>query len=500
MVITDDRSPEFLKWDEENDNVFLYHLEKTDYRDLLAAIPPDSPYYDPIYSSLTQEEIEALAVEPEKHYPLISNMQNDRLPYDEDTVNIVVLGDSFTWGQSMIDRNEVYWRLLETSLRAQGYNVRVYGVAMPNATSYDELRWLTETTMFSDLEPDLIVFGYLYNDPEAEANSPTREDRQYVRPKVDLFSALFGRFFPTISARLSLYSIAKTMYTSDGLCVGSDGITDIIYAPIVKGQCRRNFEVRFMAPLNRFAAQNDIPVILMPLVVDSGEILQKELYKPLHELCETYDRLRVYDMTHDFFHRFAARKHAANYRINPADFHLGTAMHYFYAQYMERFLKKDFCDLLGEPADRDLNVQGPIVNDAMPYKTLGECLYADDNVSEYRIEYPAAGNEFRIFSFDQIPYHLRLPLEKDHVAFSFAVPVDIEKIEIAADGAQNIELYYRRVNESLGYDDLTVTAFGSREGSVWSDVTDDRVTSLLIHAEFPDRDGGELTLKITRAS
>lgn len=78
----------------------------------------------------------------------------------------MVIGDSFVWGQSSLNRNELFWRIAERDLRAQGYNVRICGVAMIGANSYDELRWLTGSTLLEDLRPDLIVIGYLYNDPD----------------------------------------------------------------------------------------------------------------------------------------------------------------------------------------------------------------------------------------------------------------------------------------------------------------------------------------------
>ena len=96
-------------------------------------------------------------------YPLIDLKTTEK--YNDETVNIVVIGDSFVWGDGCTNRNELFWRLLERDLRAEGYNCRVYGVGIGAANAYEELSWLTQSSLTHDLKPDIVIFGFVHNDP-----------------------------------------------------------------------------------------------------------------------------------------------------------------------------------------------------------------------------------------------------------------------------------------------------------------------------------------------
>lgn len=491
---------EFDQQNCENGWILLMQTEQMDHRDLLSAVMPSSELYASIVDSLSQEEKDALPAEEGKRYPLISHMQRGE-DYDDDTVNIVVLGDSFTWGQSVTNRNEVYWRLLETSLRSQGYNVRVYGVGMLAANSFDELHWLRDTTLTEDLQPDLIVIGYLYNDPDdSKTEADVLRKSIYVQPNEKLRPALsvMERFLPNIARRLKIYLVAKTMYTAPGLCVGNEGGSSIVYAPILKDRCYHKFKREFIEPLDAFAGECGVPVVLMPLAVDSGETMLTQLYQPLHELCGNTKNIKLFDSTHDFFHGFASSKHAANYRINIADLHPGSAMNRFYAQYMEKFLKKDFADLLGAPAGRDLNADRLTVNEALPWRTIVERVREDADEAVYTVRYPSLYETHPIWTFD-LPYYLTLPIEKDYISFSLSRPTDLADVEVTGKDAEDVEILYQCVNEKLGYDDHTVRPFGTKDGGVWTDEAPDRVTRLLIHAKCKNDAGADLTLRIRAA-
>ena len=97
-------------------------------------------------------------------YPLVDVYGKKQYP--KDTYNIVIAGDSFVWGDGCTNRNELFWRLLEQKLEEKGYNCRVYGVGTAGATAYEELSWLTETDMIEELSPDILIMGFVENDPD----------------------------------------------------------------------------------------------------------------------------------------------------------------------------------------------------------------------------------------------------------------------------------------------------------------------------------------------
>ncbi len=497
----DETSEEYQEQADENGRIFLFHTEQLPAADLLAGITPTWELHQDIYNTLSPEEKDAAENEQGRRYPHLAYL-HEGCAYDGDTVNIVVLGDSFTWGQAVTNRNEVYWRLLETNLRAQGYNVRVYGVGMCGANCYEELSWLTDTALMEELDPDLVVFGYLYNDPDRRAvDAPEDRDKPLYVDVDERYAPLFSlaeRIVPNIASRLKNYLVAKTMYTHDGLYIGADTPgAPVIDAPILKGACLKTFEREFLAKLDDFSARRGVPVVVMPLAIDVGETMLKELYRPLHEVCPNYSHLCLYDTADAFFDGFASKKHAANYNINIAEHHPGSAMNYFYARFMESFLKEDFADLLGEPVGRDLNPQAPTIDESLPFKTILSRRVENDR-SIYEIAYPSM-NEPRFVCGYALPYYLTLPLGKDYLSFSFAEPVDLARIELSGDGMEDAEIYYRCVNEDLGYDDHTVRPFGEQSGGVWTDDAPDRVTTLMIHAKCRNDDGAVLTMKLTPA-
>ena len=191
----------------------------------------------------------------------------------------MVIGDSFVWGQSSLNRNELFWRIAERDLRAQGYNVRICGVAMIGANSYDELRWLTGSTLLEDLRPDLIVIGYLYNDPD---DSITEEGiyfgAKYIDGNDNGMVAAVSKILPNIGKRLANLVTAKTMYTAEGDYVNID-----LMPPILKGRIYDKFKSEFIEPLDRFSEEHQIPVALMTLPVHQGKMIQKALFEPLHQ-------------------------------------------------------------------------------------------------------------------------------------------------------------------------------------------------------------------------
>ena len=429
----------------------------------------------------------------ERDYHLLSYIYNDA-DYNDDTFNIVVIGDSFVWGQSSINRNEIFWRLLETNMRAEGYNVRVYAVAQPGANSYDELEWLTQTDLVGDLDPDLVIFGYLYNDPDVNHHEyiPTEDEYVDTGAKSAAVSAV-SRLLPHIGERLANYITAKSMYKEDGTYINIPSTP-----PILKGGVLETFENGFMKPLNEFAANADFDVAIMTLPQFQGKTLQKALYKPLHTLCEKYDNIRLYDSLNDFYGKFASSKHAANYTINCADFHPGTATHYFYAQYAESFIKRDFADRLGAPADADLNPRGVVINEPTPARTLPTPVSNGSDGAEYTVLYPSKNKNYSLLSFTYSRYYLTLPLEKDFIALSFATPTALSEISIESDRADGVELFYRITNDRLGYDDHTVFTPAAENG-VWKFDAAERVTTLMIHADCKDDDGALLRLRIIPA-
>ncbi len=484
----DETSPEYLAQDAENSVILGMGLDKGSYRDLLASNVLGKLSF---FEEGVEKDPEYFSAENYDGYPLIPVYGDP--DYDSDTVNIVVLGDSFTWGQSSVDRNEIYWRLLENSLRSQGYNVRVYGVGMIGANSYDELKWLTDSSLVADLDPDIVIFGYLYNDPEPSGTIPSGSDG-------GAFWRAVTAVFPELGGRLRNFIDTRRMYSSDEQYYTGD-----LAAPILKGDIRAHFIKSFLRPLYKYASEADFPIALTTLPVYRGKALQKQLYAPLREMFDAVGNVGFYDATDSFFDDFVSSKHKDNYCVNIADGHPGSATNFFYAGFIEAFLKEDYADVLGKKADRSLLGDFPRINETFPKLSEPTGVSVEGSVMKCSVEYPRLDGPYYLFS-EEIGdiwridrNYLTLPLDEDLIILSFSSPVDLTSIKLTSDGIADAQISYRRIDEKLGYDDHTVRAFGKRDGDVWTDDTPDLVTCLLIHADCIDSGGATLDLVIEAA-
>lgn len=408
-------------------------------------------------------------------YPLIDLPTTET--YGEDPVNIVVFGDSFVWGEGSTDRNELFWRQLEQILRSKGYDCRVYAVGMAGATGYEELSWLTDTSLAGDLDPDIAVFGYVYNDALIEGQVYSEPGAIDYAEKFPILAPL-RKLLPVTYLRLIQYLDAKTIYNKKygNKYNGS-------YISVLEGETRRYYEENFAAKLDAFSRRTGIPAVVMTLPNETKSVLLKELYAPLGEIFAGTS-VRYYDSLPEFGRRCAGAAHKPNIKVNPLNGHPGSASHRFYAEFLSERLIEDYADVLGDPAGRDLRSKTISVNDRMPGDIGLTEISVSDRSADYSFVYPDPARPHRYYSFDLTPYTLKYPIGEEYTRLSFATPVDLASVRAEGDGIEKLTLYFTRINPELGYDDRDIYLFRDRDGDVWSDHETQAVTSLCIHAEF----------------
>lgn len=436
-------------------------------------------------------------------FPWVDDMPRQDI-YDENTKRIVVLGDSFVWGHASLDRNEVFWRLLENELRAEGYNVRFDAVASPGVSAYNEIDWLTKTDLIDVLKPDMILIGYVVNDPIEPRVDRRVLDRDLADETVKYidtntlvpFSSTLGKVLPAIYSKLSSYLTEKQLYKTDATYYLTGELT-----PILTGEVREYYEENFVGPLDALAAEKHVDVAVMHLPFSPNASLAKALVEPLPEIYAECENVRYYETIDAFQNDFADKKHAANYYVNAGDGHPGSATHFFYAQQLKQILLENYPDVLGEKQNADLRGKDLLIDEWIPYRVAPQAVSVSPQSAEYTIVYPSEklSDEKRYKSHGKeiCPYFLTIPLDEHYIRVSFETPVDLKSVEIRADDVEEIELYYARIDETLGYDDHTLQAFGTKSADafLWTDETADRVTGLCIHADV--RDGAEAKLSLT---
>ena len=483
-LVVRNRKPEnYQSVCEENPKIQLLQAERTYSEGIFFTTAVTVGMSKSIYGSLD-------AV-PQLHneYPLLG--LNERLE-NEDVFNIVVIGDSFVQGDYSLNRNEIFWRVLENDFRKEGKNVNVFGVGMSGASAYEELAWLTDHTLVEDLDPDLVVFGYVYNDPDDAV--------QAVRKKVDWDKELpflrpLKTVFPYVYNALIESIVARTMY-SDKYTDG-EFVNHISAPPILKGRFYEKYKTDFVEKLDAFAATADfsIAVVTLPTVPDN--YMLEQLYAPLAELYAQCEYVDYYNCTEQYSD-FASRAHSKNYQVNIGDFHPGSATNRFYADYIKALTEKEFSDVITDlPADYDAT-NTVTINEYLPYQVSPNKVYEDENRVQYEITYPAVGQTYYLEGIEIPAYYLVNPLGKPHIKLSFSHDVCISEITVQGQ-YDSIELFYTRLNEKLRYDDHTVFDLAPSADGTFAVGRDEDLTSILISAEFAENADRKITLTLEKA-
>ena len=126
---------------------------------------------------------------------------------DPETVRMVVIGDSFTFGSGIDSPEDVYTRLLERKLNETGSSNKfeVINLGLSTYSTRDELDVLHKLGL--KLHPDVVVLGYFINDAEGPHSTARFEEMfspRYLIPariKNWLYSRSFMYYF--LASRLN---------------------------------------------------------------------------------------------------------------------------------------------------------------------------------------------------------------------------------------------------------------------------------------------------------
>jgi hypothetical protein len=137
---------------------------------------------------------------------------------------VVLLGDSFTWGASVLF-DDAYGQRLERGLvRARGEPWEVVNLAVPGMNTVGEAAQLASEGF--GYAPDVVVLGYVLNDSEDESAAEARRAADWLadragrppeRPMLDrsaLVRVVRGRLFATLENRRRVEDF-RSMYASD---------------------------------------------------------------------------------------------------------------------------------------------------------------------------------------------------------------------------------------------------------------------------------------------
>lgn len=416
-------------------------------------------------------------------YPLICDMSSSEI-FDNETVNIVVIGDSFVWGDSIINRNALFWRLLEQKFRKNGFNCKVQAVAVRGANAYEELSWL-EKGIINDLSPDIIIFGYVYNDALQKGDDYINKEDTPTKEKSIIIKTA-KKLIPSVYERISSYISAKTLYTDR-----YDGRYDNTNIALLRDENLSYYKKNFVAKLDAISKKYQIPAVVVTLPNDTKNILLKELYKPLDYVFEDTD-IGYYNSL-SAFSSFSEKKHKANIHVNSKNAHPGNAANYFYSEFIYNFLLKDYSSVFKEKKDSDLSSKTKRINECTPSGIGLKELSCSNDQAVYEFIYPDVNIPKDYLFLTIYPYCLFSEKTGNYVKLCLEKPAEITKVALSGD-FEKAEVFYTKINEKLGYDDNTIYSFDAAEGFTFSKKLGERVTSICVH--IPDNEG-ERNIKIS---
>jgi len=414
---------------------------------------------------------------------------------------ILVVGDSFVWGDGSNNVNTLWWRQLELELKRRGYSdVEVVAAGMNGASTHDELDWLN--SILPKYTPDLVILGCVTNDPDERDEN----GKAYVHmmpkelPVGENSAAKLNGLLPNLAGQLEQISkISRQAHLSQKS-------TALEYADwelaLLKGPNFQSYK-KTVASLSDSLKASGVPAFVISLPAgfqnktrentDSGHNFFENVrdynaqrFSALAPIFSSSGLLFV-DTTQDFAKAASsdpllkASGSPLRLGINPGNGHPGPFSTHFYAVTAADTIERNFPALLSKSSS-DGSSGVVSINDCMPpYMNIR----ADEHsANTFDFTYPPDVAEHSLF----------MPLRRRHVQLSLREPAQVRRVEISGENLSAAQIYPSFLNEQLGYTPDEFNALSLKKGNSLSwDLGDRKLSALKLRASF---NGGNQALKI----
>ncbi len=402
-----------------------------------------------------------------------------------DKKRILIVGDSYVWGNGYTNPNMIWWQQLRNMLELNGYNnVELEALGYPGYSTQDEVKKLSKKEITELYRPHLIIIGYIANDAELMNEKgkyllPIRwtDDLAYMKDSIILKG--LKKFWPNLYSKFN--DIIFKKYGNDKKFCEKYGYDYYTWLEIVNNEpWLTTYEEKVIIPLKTLMKEKlpDTELVFISLnsYPDPSEIKQYE--NIMNKIIE--NSLRFENLLPKYIKKYPNFEwDIENWIINPTDYHPGYKVANFYAEEVFAMLKRDYSHIIG---NQNEVVDIPIeINDTLPYMLDAKLI--DNNT--YEFIYPKKGTENAF---------LTLPIKKPYVKLNLKYPKKITRIEITGENIESIHLFTNQINKELGYDDNKLKDFGEKEGSyVWK-IKDEEITSINISAKIKNDDEKKLEM------
>lgn len=399
---------------------------------------------------------------------------------------ILVMGDSFVWGDGYANMNDIWWRQLQRELMHRGYNdVEVIAAGLNGASTHEELeqaRHLVHT-----YKPNLIIWGYVTNDPDERVVKNFDHRLANEDAIVGTFNTLEAKeIFPRLSAFLNVARSRKVAQKMSGDTYGYE--YTLWSQKILEGRNLALYRKTVQA-LASFQAASGIPGFVLTLPSAPTPDAFAANYNQVMPLFQTA-KIPAHNILNDYLKYYSALNLDPIYgwRINPANGHPAAASTYFHAVKAADILEAHASQVLGK---RQLKSSPPVmrVNDWIPYN-LKPTVSATDT---FTFQYPTSE-----------VLMLRLPVKRPFVQFNLEFPVALKAIRLSGAGLQAATLDLTVIDSKLQFDTGTIYSFDQKQGTaiVWhleGQTIAKTVNTIRLSANFQNADR-QLTLTLIPAN
>lgn len=342
---------------------------------------------------------------------------------------IVVIADSFSWGDGLANINDVWWRQTERELERRGYHdVEVLALGWNGAQTREELAWLRDGR-FAELKAEAIVLGYVVNDPDMGL-----WPQNYKVYRMFFVDDVFRRWLPELVEQFQARYMRKKRerLARQGLEYGPEEWLKLL----LEGE---NF-ARWEKTVDELAGQLKalgLPAVMVSLPVVPDPAYYEPLYaKPMPVIARS--GIPLINLLDDYVRDMGEGAASTPFRwtANPANGHPGAIASHYYAQKVADWLEKNAPQALGEKTAP--RAYAPRINDWYPWKSSARL-----DAGTLRLDLPA----FREMGV--------LPVGKPHVLVSFERPVALSRLTVTSPDARAEEVWIT-VTDSKGVDDGTL--------------------------------------------
>lgn len=403
--------------------------------------------------------------------------EGETLPEKKENVKrILIIGDSYIWGDGYDNANHIWWQQLRQKLKQSGYNeVEVIAVGCGGYSTQLEFEDIIKNTeLISTINPDLIIFGYVENDPEFkdenyqnQVKKINSEDLLYDNH--NFLTKIYKKSFPYTYNSLSL--LLSNKFEKNAIFQKYFGLNYFNFTySISSGTWLNKYENDVIVPLKNYI-ESEYHIPYMFYITSMEETLG------LGNILAVFDKHNI-----DYYLAFRNRlEPETNLKINPVNWHPSTALCNSYAETLLEILEEDYKYILGNKSTYEPIIN---INDWMPYKLNVNKV----NKNTFNFVYPDSNDKNNF---------LHLPIRKNYIKLNLEEPINLKNISITGDNIEEIEVFITKINKNLEYDDKELFSLGNKNDNfIWSLDDNELVTSINISAKIKNKQQSKLTITL----